>query len=315
MISKSFIVPIWLFSFEFDLGNYQLVWPEKRSDDTKAEDIRLLEIRPCWYMLHNCKYKIRCIDRYGKTMIYVASCNVFLDIFGLNFRDFLGKARFGSFWWPLFMLFMALFCWSTVASVAPDPLVAEANMWSSAKIASWDPHTRSTRWEHGWQAQGWHETFWRREMCKKMQQEKWIVMELCWWISMWGSSGKVNEHVPFCDPLYTGREVIKHHWHCWHMLTTSIDRMFQFNQECDMPVIKIHLLKENRCSETCVIKICCLPGEHCFFSNDHWWQCDCGCQERGLCCSHRPGSLTHFVLVMSWCGHSPPEECFDWGCK
>ena len=42
---ESFIVPfgsIWLFSFELDLGNYQIVWPEKRRDDTKAEDKTLL---------------------------------------------------------------------------------------------------------------------------------------------------------------------------------------------------------------------------------------------------------------------------------
>lgn len=144
-----------------------------------------------------------------------------LEIFGAKLDVIL-------FWWPLFMLFMALLWWSTVASVAPDPLVPEANMWSSAKIASWDPHTRSTRWEHGWQAQGWHETFWWREMCKKMQQEKWIAMELCWWISMLRKQWKSQWTCPVLWSFV--------HWSCSNQASLTLLTHVDKKHWSDVPI-------------------------------------------------------------------------------
>ncbi len=101
--------------------------------------------------------------------------------------------------------------------------------------------------------------------------------------------------------------VHRHHW----TLLTHVDTKHRSDvpiQSSDMPVRKIHLLKEHMFGR---------PGEHCFFSNDHWWQCDCGCQERGLCCSHRPGDKAlgfnqkHFRDVAT---HRGGISRSQWGC-
>ena len=103
-----------------------------------------------------------------------------------------------------------------------------------------------------------------------------------------------SQHAPLCHPLYTGRAQASLNIvdTCWHEALIGCS----------------NLLKEHMFGR---------PGEHCFFSNDHWWQCDCGCQERGLCCSHRPGDIAlgfnqkHFRDVAT---HRGGISRSQWGC-